>query len=87
MDSFEAWQIVDNFHPDLFSPQNLLERMGSYHTPAVSFAVIDHNRLEWAEAFGMADSMTPATTQTLFQAASISKPVTAVAVLKLAEQG
>jgi CubicO group peptidase (beta-lactamase class C family) len=89
MQSLQTWQIKDNFYPDLFSPQNLLERMGHYHTPAVSFAVINNNKLEWAEAFGAADSSsgTPATAQTLFQAASISKPVTAVAALKLVEQG
>jgi CubicO group peptidase (beta-lactamase class C family) len=89
MNPLQTWQIVDNFRPDLFSPQNLLERMGYYHTPGVSMAVINACQLEWAEAFGVADAglKTPLTTDTLFQAASISKPVTAVATLKLVEQG
>jgi CubicO group peptidase (beta-lactamase class C family) len=49
--------------------------------PSVSIALIDHDGLVWAGAFG------DASTLTLYQAASMSKLVTAVAALRLVEQG
>ena len=67
----------------------LAERMTHYKVPGVSIAVIEGGRIAWARGFGVkeagkSDSVTPAT---LFQAASISKPVTATAMLRLVEQG
>jgi CubicO group peptidase (beta-lactamase class C family) len=57
--------------------------------PGVSVAVIDHGRIVWAQGFGYRDiaSQLPVDTDTQFQVASISKPVTALAVLKLKESG
>jgi N-acyl-D-amino-acid deacylase len=54
-----------------------------------SLAITDGGRLVYARGFGYADvqrreAVTP---QSLFRIASISKPITAVAVLKLVEQG
>ena len=65
------------------------DRMRHYGVPGVSIAVINGGRVEWAEGYGVkqvgaADSVT---TSTLFQAASISKTVTALATLALAEEG
>jgi CubicO group peptidase (beta-lactamase class C family) len=67
----------------------LAERMAHYKVPGVSIAVIDSGRIVWARGLGVkeagtADSVTSAT---LFQAASISKPVTATAMLRLVEEG
>lgn len=67
----------------------LRERMAHHKVPGVSIAVIEGGRIAWARGFGVkeagkADSITPTT---LFQAASISKPVTATAMLRLAERG
>jgi len=56
--------------------------MQALHVPSVSVAVIEKGRLGWARAFG-----TGATAGTLYQAASLSKLVTAVAALRLVEQG
>nr|WP_293842977.1 serine hydrolase [uncultured Arsenicibacter sp.] len=66
----------------------LADRMRYYHVPAVSIAVINNGQLEWAKAYGhlSADSLQPATPETLFQAASVSKPVSALGVLRLVEQ-
>jgi CubicO group peptidase (beta-lactamase class C family) len=65
------------------------ERMVHYHVPAVSVAVIHRGKLQWARAYGVIDSATrlPADEKTLFQAASISKPVAALAAMKLVRQG
>ncbi len=67
----------------------MAERMRHYHVPAVSVAVINDGKLEWAKAYGhlRADSLHLATTETLFQAASVSKPVSALGALRLVEQG
>jgi len=66
----------------------LLDRMQFYKAPAVSIAVINEGRLEWARAYGTleAGSKTPATVTTVFQAASLSKPVTAMAALRLVQE-
>ena len=68
---------------------SIADRMAALNVPAVSVAVIDGGRIEWAEAWGEADvaAVRPATPSTLFQAASISKPVTATAALQLVEEG
>jgi len=67
----------------------LSERMSAYRVPAVSIALIDENRISWARGYGVTDheSARAVTPETLFQAASISKPVAAAAALKLVEEG
>jgi CubicO group peptidase (beta-lactamase class C family) len=66
----------------------LADRMAALHVPGVSIAVIHDGRIEWARGFGVTRVGGPAVTpDTLFQAASISKPVTALAVLHLVESG
>jgi CubicO group peptidase (beta-lactamase class C family) len=64
-------------------------RMEQYRVPGVSIAVINEGRIDWARGYGVAEagSKKLVTTETLFQAASISKPVTALAVLRLVEKG
>ena len=65
------------------------ERMDRWNVEAVSVAVIDDYEIAWARAWGVADRETgePATTETLFQAGSISKPVAATGALRLVEDG
>jgi CubicO group peptidase (beta-lactamase class C family) len=67
----------------------LEERMERYRVRAVSVAVFNDYEIVWAQAFGMADVFfnDTATTETLFQAGSISKPVAATAVLAAAQRG
>ncbi len=66
----------------------LADRMAALHVPGVSIAVVHDGKIEWARGFGVTRVGGPAVTpDTLFQAASISKPVTAMAVLHLAESG
>ena len=62
-------------------------QMVALHVPAVSMAAIHNGRIDWSEAKGVSSlGGSPVTTRTLFGAASISKPVTALGVLKLAEE-
>ncbi|WP_247233395.1 serine hydrolase [Telluribacter sp. SYSU D00476] len=65
------------------------DRMEHYQVPSVSIAVVNNGRIEWAKAYGYleSDSLRKADTSTLFQAASISKPVTALAALRWVEEG
>jgi CubicO group peptidase (beta-lactamase class C family) len=67
----------------------IAQRMAELNVPGVSIAVINNGRIEWARAYGVveAGSKRPVTTDTLFQAASISKPVAALGALHLVEQG
>ena len=65
------------------------EMLRLYKVPGVSIAVVEENRLAWAKGFGVVapGSTTPVTPDTLFQAASISKPVAAAGGLWLVEHG
>jgi CubicO group peptidase (beta-lactamase class C family) len=64
------------------------DRMAHYHVPGLSLACIHNGTVAWTQAFGVARvGGQPVTPETLFQASSISMPVTALAVLLLVEQG
>jgi CubicO group peptidase (beta-lactamase class C family) len=63
--------------------------MERHRVPGVSIAVINDGVVEWVKGYGLkqAGGSDSVSVSTLFQAASISKPVTAAAVLRLAERG
>jgi CubicO group peptidase (beta-lactamase class C family) len=65
------------------------ERMANWGVPGVSVAVIDGGEVAWTRAWGVKDVETgdPVTEATLFQAASISKPVAVMGMLRLVEAG
>lgn len=67
----------------------ILDRMKHYDVPGVSIAVIDDGKIVWAKGYGVREkeTETPIGTDTLFQAASISKPVTAAATMQLVQEG
>jgi len=68
-------------------PKTLADRMSELHVPGVSIAVV-HGGVVEARGFGVATiGGQPVLPGTLFQAASISKPVTAVAALALVQAG
>jgi CubicO group peptidase (beta-lactamase class C family) len=60
-----------------------------YQIPGLSVAVFEAHALVWAKAYGVKErgGGEPVTLDTLFQAASISKPVTALAALHFVEKG
>src|SRR5947208_16880677 len=63
--------------------------MAYQETAGVSVAVIQNGEIEWARRFGVkeAGKPEPVTAETLFQAGSISKPVAAMAALRLVQEG
>ncbi len=65
------------------------ERMAHYGVPGMSIAVIHDYKVAWTKSYGYVDKekSAPVTEKTLFQAASISKPVSAYAALRLVEAG
>jgi CubicO group peptidase (beta-lactamase class C family) len=71
------------------SPWILSERMMFHKVPGVSIAVIKDFKLHWTKGYGVMDITTrsPVTAETFFQAASISKPVAAMAALKKVQEG
>jgi len=68
--------------------RTLRSEMSRLHIPGVSVAVIHNGSVEWAKGYGVTyvggRAVTP---ETIFQAGSVSKPVAALAALRLVEQG
>ena len=81
---FEALQHGLDIHaPDGLVVQNadLAEAMRKLHIPSVGVALIESGRLAWSHVFGTAPD------NAIYQAASLSKLVTAVAALRLVDRG
>ena len=74
---------LDSLHPRI---QHLMD---SLHAPSVSIAVAQHGKIIWEESFGWADigKRAPATPNTLYSMASISKPITATGIMTLVQRG
>ena len=72
-----------------FAHLTLAALMNEFRVPGVSVAVIRDFEIHWAKGYGVADVETgdPVDTDTMFQAASISKPVAAMASLKAVQDG
>jgi CubicO group peptidase (beta-lactamase class C family) len=80
------------FKPDsvqLANRKTLAERMTTYKVPGASIAVINGNQIEWTKAYGTMDVNTgaPVTTETIFEAGSTSKLITAVMALHYVQKG
>jgi serine beta-lactamase-like protein LACTB len=63
--------------------------ISSHHIPGLSLAVIDHSQILLTRAYGLADfeNSAPVTPDTIFRIASLSKPITATAAMKLVAAG
>jgi CubicO group peptidase (beta-lactamase class C family) len=69
--------------------RELGERMKHFKVPGFSVALIDQEEVAWARGYGLQEvgCDIPVTPETVFQAASISKAVTALVALRLVDQG
>ena len=68
---------------------SIQDRMKYYKVPGLSVALIRNGKIEWAKGYGIADQEAnrPVDTNTLFQAASVSKPLAALAALHWVDAG
>jgi serine beta-lactamase-like protein LACTB len=69
--------------------QAVAKFMAANQVPGLSAAIVENGQYVWSAGFGMADleEFVPATSQTLYRLASVSKPLTAVAAMQLSERG
>ncbi|MBS1731715.1 MAG: serine hydrolase [Bacteroidetes bacterium] len=83
----ESKEII--FADSILHHYNIVERMKFYKVPSVSIALINNGKIEWAKAYGFADveNKRLANTSTLYQAASISKSINALGIMKLSKLG
>jgi len=67
----------------------IAERMAHYGVPGMSIAVVHNYKIAWTKTYGYVnkEKSAPVTENTLFQAASISKPVSAYAALQMVQGG
>ncbi|MGH9508503.1 MAG: serine hydrolase domain-containing protein [Terriglobales bacterium] len=63
--------------------------MGRHNVPGISLSLVRDREIVWADAFGFSDRETKVKLhpQTVFEAASLSKPAFSYVVLRLVEQG
>src|SRR6185437_9279862 len=63
------------------------QKMASNKIVGLSIAVVSNYKIEWAKAYGWADSSEkrPVTINTIFEPGSISKSLNSVGILKLAQ--
>jgi len=82
-----AGQGQAHWQADLSAPVSAWLREAA--VPGVSIAIIEEGRLSWQGSFGVrkAGSPDPVRPETVFEAASLSKPVFAYAVMKLVDKG
>ena len=81
-DGNAAWIPSDELVRD---PPRLMRIAG---VPGVAIAVVDRGRLAWSRSFGVKNFLTrdPVREDTLFEAASMTKPVFAYVVMRLADE-
>jgi hypothetical protein len=63
--------------------------MAFYKVPGVTMALIDGNATAWSRTYGILEAGTtrPVTTDSIFEAASATRALTTVVVLRLVERG
>lgn len=63
--------------------------ISAHHVPGLSVAVVTNGRVAYLHGYGVADveNSVPATPDTVYRLASVSKPLTAVGTMRLVEKG
>jgi len=82
-------RIIVKDDPDFAKGYSLSERMPYYEVPGLSITVINNNAIEWTKGYGVAERGKPERIDgnTIFQTASISKTLTAMAALAMVQEG
>jgi CubicO group peptidase (beta-lactamase class C family) len=86
----QAPQVIGRHTPDTAAlAREIPDQMRIGGVPGLSVAVVERGRVVWTGAFGTVNDTagTPLDRETVFEAASMSKPVFAYLVLRLAERG
>lgn len=67
----------------------ILSKMSQYNVPSISIAIIKNEKLVYLKSFGKSDkeANTNASNDDLYRIASVSKPITLIAILKLVQDG
>ncbi len=88
----EITLIEENLLPPVIIKDSLVnfalrDRLKEYNVKGISIALIEGGEIKWAKGYGVANETDSISKHTLFQAGSISKPITALAALKLVSEG
>ena len=77
--------VINGIHTE---PLTLADAMKEHNVPAVSIAFFDNGSIQWKKTYGSTTSSNGAVIDdhTLFQAASISKPVSALGAMRLSQE-
>jgi len=69
--------------------ENVPRLMRATHVPGVSIAIMQQGEVAWTETYGVSDARSgrKVTTQTAFEACSMSKPVLALIAMQLVQEG
>ncbi len=78
-----TWRSSDLDHID----QTVKARMNEKGIQGLSLAIARRGKLVFAKGYGKADDTQPMHTDNRFRIASVSKPITSVAIMKLIEEG
>ncbi len=78
-----CWAQASASAPD----QQVLRLLSEWHVPSCSLAQIKGGRVVWAGAYGQQSSSVAATSDTLYNLASLTKPISAEVVLRLVSKG
>ncbi len=85
--SHQAPESAPAYHPPPDALPRLAQSLGTHRAAAIGVGVIRRGQLVWQGVTGEAAPGTPATVDTLFNVASLAKPVTAEVALRLVEAG
>lgn len=77
----------DHGAPKLNGADNIEQLLKDNHIPTLGLGVIENGKLTQIKVFGTLDGKAPAAYNSLFNVASLTKPVTAMTVLRLASLG
>ena len=89
VDATQPWKDDADWIPGDAFLQDLPRQMQALDVPGVGIAVVEAGRLAWSRGFGVthAERGAPVEENTLWEAASLSKPVFAYTVLQLVDRG